>query len=93
MFESFEAESRLAAQLCLISRILKPANASAVSPGVRGLAVPALENMVTWHERDLTSLQLNVSCCLNQIFCDYILNLMTGIVANLRVDEQRMMQI
>ena len=60
---------------------------------VRSLAVPALEDMVTWHERDLTQSSaerfiLPESC----ILLDYMLNLMNNIVANLRVDEQRMLQ-
>jgi adenylosuccinate lyase len=52
-----------------------------------------LENVVTWHERDLTQSSaerfLLPEAC---ILTDYLLSLMTGIVANLRVDEQRMLQ-
>ena len=60
---------------------------------VRSLAVPALEDMVTWHERDLTQSSaerfiLPESCVLT----DYMLALMSDIVTNLRVDEQRMLQ-
>jgi adenylosuccinate lyase len=59
---------------------------------VRSLVVPALENVVTWHERDLTQSSaerfiLPESC----ILVDYLLLLMSNIVANLRVDEQRML--
>jgi len=58
---------------------------------VRSLAIPALENVVTWHERDLTQssaerFTIPESC----ILTDYILFLLNGIIANLRVDEQRM---
>jgi len=58
---------------------------------VRSLAVPALENVVTWHERDLAQssaerFTIPESC----ILTDYILFLFNGIIANLRVDEQRM---
>ena len=60
---------------------------------VRSLCVPALENEVTWHERDLTQSSaerfiLPESC----ILVDYLLQLMGDIVANLRVDEQRMLR-
>jgi len=60
---------------------------------VRSLVVPALENVVTWHERDLTQSSaerfiLPETC----ILVDYMLFLMTNIVANLRVDEKRMLK-
>ena len=60
---------------------------------VRSLSTPALEDMVTWHERDLTQSSAErfifpESC----ILLDYMLNLMYNIIANLRVDEQRMLQ-
>jgi len=60
---------------------------------VRSLCIPALENVVTWHERDLTQSSverfiLPESC----ILVDYLLFLMSNIMANLRVDEQRMMR-
>lgn len=59
---------------------------------VRSLCIPALENVVTWHERDLTQSSaerfiLPESC----ILVDYLLFSMSNIVANLRVDEQRML--
>ena len=59
---------------------------------VRSLCVPALQNVVTWHERDLTQSSaerfiLPESC----ILVDYLLFLMSSIVANLRVDEQQML--
>lgn len=60
---------------------------------VRGLVTPALEDVTTWHERDLTQSSaerfiLPETC----ILTDYLLYLMCGIVANLRVDEQRMLK-
>ena len=60
---------------------------------VRSLTVPALEDMVTWHERDLTQSSterfvLPEAC----ILTDYILSLLANVVANLRVDEQHMLQ-
>jgi adenylosuccinate lyase len=60
---------------------------------VRSLVVPALENVVTWHERDLTQSSaerfiIPETC----ILTDYILFLMIKIVTNLRVDEKRMLK-
>ena len=60
---------------------------------VRSLVIPALENVVTWHERDLTQSSaerfvIPESC----ILLDHILSLMNGIIANLRVDEHRMLK-
>ena len=58
---------------------------------VRSLVFPALENIKTWHERDLTQSSAErfiiPEAC---ILVDYMLFLMDSIVANLRVDEQRM---
>ena len=60
---------------------------------VRGLVTPALEDVTTWHERDLTQSSAErfifPEAC---ILTDYLLHLMCGIVANLRVDEQRMLK-
>ncbi|MEM4700834.1 MAG: lyase family protein [Candidatus Bathyarchaeia archaeon] len=60
---------------------------------VRSLTVPALENVVTWHERDLTQSSAErfiiPEAC---ILVDYMLFLMTNIVANLYVNEEHMRQ-
>ena len=94
LFESFETEKQVGSstmphkrnpeiceRVCGLARI------------VRSLTVPALEDMVTWHERDLTQSSterfvLPEAC----ILTDYILSLLANVVANLRVDEQRMLQ-
>jgi adenylosuccinate lyase len=94
VFESFEKEHQVGSstmphkrnpetceRVCGLARI------------VRSLVIPALENVVTWHERDLTQSSaerfiLPESC----ILVDYLLLLMGDIVANLRVDEQRMLR-
>jgi len=60
---------------------------------VRSLALPALEDVVTWHERDLTQSSaerfiIPETC----ILVDYMLSLMINIVGNLHVDEQRMLK-
>ncbi|MCW4045327.1 MAG: adenylosuccinate lyase [Candidatus Bathyarchaeota archaeon] len=94
VFESFETEKQVGSstmphkrnpetceRVCGLARI------------VRSLVVPALENIVTWHERDLTQSSAErfifPEAC---ILTDYLLNLMINIVANLRVDEQRMLR-
>jgi adenylosuccinate lyase len=58
---------------------------------VRGLVVPAFENVQTWHERDLTQSSaerfvLPEAC----ILVDYMLALMTDVVSELVVDKERM---
>lgn len=94
LFESFEEEKQvgsstmshkrnpeLCERVCGLARIL------------RGLVVPALENVTTWHERDLTQSSaerflLPQTC----ILTDYILSLMNNVIANLVVDEKRMLK-
>ena len=94
LFESFEKEHQVGSstmphkrnpetceRVCGLARI------------VRSLVIPALENMVTWHERDLTQSSAErfifPELC---ILTDYLLALMSNIVANLRVDEKRMLR-
>jgi adenylosuccinate lyase len=94
LFEPFEAERQVGSstmpqkrnpeiceRVCGLARIL------------RSLAAPALENVVTWHERDLTQSSAErfifPEAC---ILVDYMLFLMTNVVANLRVDEERMLK-
>jgi adenylosuccinate lyase len=60
---------------------------------VRSLVVPALEDVTTWHERDLTQSSterflLPETC----ILTDYLLFLMNNIVSSLRVDTERMLK-
>ena len=94
LFESFEAEKQVGSstmphkrnpetceRVCGLARI------------VRSLTIPALEDITTWHERDLTQSSterfLLPEVC---ILTDYLLSLMNSIVVNLRVDEARMLQ-
>jgi adenylosuccinate lyase len=60
---------------------------------VRSLVIPALENIVTWHERDLTQSSaerfITPESC---ILVDYMLFMMTNVISGLRVDEQRMLK-
>jgi adenylosuccinate lyase len=93
VFESFEAKKQVGSstmphkqnpetceRVCGLARI------------VRSLSVPALEDMVTWHERDLTqSSAERFILPESSILLDYILSLMCNITANLRVDKERML--
>jgi len=94
LFEPFEVEKQVGSstlphkrnpetceRVCGLARI------------VRSLVVPALENVVTWHERDLTQSSaerfiIPETC----VLVDYMLFLMSNIVANLHVDEERMLK-
>lgn len=94
VFESFEAKKQVGSstmphkqnpetceRVCGLARI------------IRSLTLPVLEDMVTWHERDLTqSSTERFVLPESNILLDYILSLMTNIVSNLRIDTQRMMQ-
>lgn len=94
LFETFEAEKQVGSstmphkrnpetceRVCGLARI------------VRSLVIPALEDVITWHERDLTQSSTErfvfPEAC---ILVDYLLFLMSDIVVNLRVDEQRMLR-
>jgi adenylosuccinate lyase len=93
LFESFEAKKQVGSstmphkqnpeiceRVCGLARI------------VRSLSIPSLEDMVTWHERDLTqSSAERFILPESNILLDYILSLMCNIVANLRVDSERML--
>jgi adenylosuccinate lyase len=94
LFEPFEVEKQVGSstmpqkrnpeiceRVCGLARI------------IRSLTIPAFENVTTWHERDLTQSSaerfiIPETC----ILTDYILFLMINIVANLRVDEKRMLK-
>ncbi len=60
---------------------------------MRSLVVPALENVPTWHERDLTQSSAErfiiPEAC---ILTDYMLYLITNVIADLQVDEKRMLK-
>jgi adenylosuccinate lyase len=93
LFESFEAKKQVGSstmphkqnpetceRVCGLARI------------IRSLSTPALEDMVTWHERDLTqSSAERFILPESNILLDYILSLTCNIVANLRVDSERML--
>jgi adenylosuccinate lyase len=94
LFESFEKKKQVGSstmphkrnpetceRICGLARI------------IRSLSIPALENAVTWHERDLTQSSAErfifPELC---ILTDYLLSLMSNVVNNLRVDEKRMLK-
>lgn len=60
---------------------------------VRSLVIPALENVVTWHERDLTQSSAErfiiPEAC---ILTDYLLFLTTGILTGLQINEHQMLK-
>ncbi|MEM2815557.1 MAG: adenylosuccinate lyase [Candidatus Bathyarchaeia archaeon] len=94
VFEPFEAEKQVGSstmphkrnpeiceRICGLARI------------VRSLVVPALENVVTWHERDLTQSSAERFIIPEAfILVDYMLFLTCNIIVNLRVDEERMLR-
>ena len=94
VFEAFEASKQVGSstmphkqnpetceRVCGLARI------------VRSLSTPALEDMITWHERDLTqSSAERFILPESNILLDYMLSLMCNIVANLRIDKEKMLQ-
>ena len=93
VFEAFEASKQVGSstmphkqnpetceRVCGLARI------------VRSLSTPTLEDMITWHERDLTqSSAERFILPESNILLDYMLSLMCNIVSNLRVDKDRML--
>ncbi len=58
---------------------------------LRSLVSPALENVPTWHERDLTQSSCERFVIPEEcILIDYMLTLMIGVLKGLEVDEKRM---
>ena len=60
---------------------------------VRSLVLPAMENVVTWHERDLTQSSAErfvfPEAC---ILIDYLLDMMTSVIGSLHINEKRMLE-
>jgi len=93
VFESFEATKQVGSstmphkqnpeiceRICGLARI------------VRSLVLPAIEDMVTWHERDLTqSSAERFILPESSVLLDYIIKLMCDVASNLRVDSKRML--
>jgi adenylosuccinate lyase len=94
IFEAFEAKKQVGSstmphkrnpetceRICGLSRI------------VRSLIIPSIENIVTWHERDLTQSSperfIFPEAC---ILTDYLLYLMVKVISHLKVDSKRMLE-
>ena len=94
LFESFNAEKRVGSStmphkkdpetcetVCGLSRIL------------RSLVIPALENVVTWNERDMTQSSAERFIIPEAfILVDHMLLSMFNVITNLMIDEQRMLK-
>jgi adenylosuccinate lyase len=94
LFEAFEAKKQVGSstmphkqnpetceRVCGLARI------------IRSLSIPSFEDMITWHERDLTqSSAERFILPESSILLDYILSLMCNIVTNLRIDDKRMLE-
>ncbi len=60
---------------------------------VRGFVIPALENIPSWHERDLTNSSAErIILPSTFILVDYMLNLINHVLSNLRVNEEKMLE-
>lgn len=93
VFESFEAKKQVGSSTMPHKQNPETCERVAgLARIMRSLVLPALEDMVTWHERDLTqSSTERFVLPQSSILLDYILSLTINIVANLRVDSQRML--
>lgn len=92
LFESFDLEKRVGSSTMPHKRDPETCETTCgLARIVRSLVIPALENIVTWHERDLTQSSAErfiiPEAC---ILLDHMLCSMKNVVANLYVDEQRM---
>lgn len=64
---------------------------SGIARVVRGYAIPALENVVLWHERDISNSSVErVVLPDASTLVDYMVGLLTGIVGAMHVNEERM---
>jgi adenylosuccinate lyase len=68
-------------------------NISGLSRLMRGYMISAFENIPLWHERDISHSSVErVIFPDATILMDYLLNRMTGLLKNLKVDEARMLE-
>ncbi|MBE0519884.1 adenylosuccinate lyase [Candidatus Bathyarchaeota archaeon] len=94
LFEPFDLEKRVGSSTMPHKRDPETCETTCgLAKIVRSLVFPALENVKTWHERDLTQSSaerfINPEAC---ILIDHMLFSMSTVVANLYVDEQRMLK-
>ena len=93
-FEPFDLEKRVGSSTMPHKRDPETCETTCgLAKIIRSLVFPALENVKTWHERDLTQSSaerfINPEAC---ILIDHMLFSMSTVVANLYVDEQRMLK-
>ena len=94
LFEPFELEKRVGSSTMPHKRDPETCETTCgLARIVRSLVIPALENVVTWHERDMTQSSaerfiIPETC----ILIDHMLSSMSKVVANLYVGEQRMLE-
>jgi adenylosuccinate lyase len=94
LFEAFEVEKQVGSSTMPHKRNPEICERiCGLAKVVRGLVTPALENVVTWHERDLTQSSAErfiiPEAC---ILVEYMIYLMINILRNLLVDKNRMRQ-
>jgi len=94
LFEPFDLEKRVGSSTMPHKRDPETCETTCgLAKIVRSLVFPALENVKTWHERDLTQSSaerfINPEAC---ILIDHMLFSMSTVVASLYVDEQRMLK-
>ena len=68
-------------------------NVTGLSRLIRSYVVPALENSVLWHERDISHSSVErIMFPSAFILCDFALNRMAEVIQNLHVDRDRMLK-
>ncbi|UCE96938.1 MAG: adenylosuccinate lyase, partial [Candidatus Bathyarchaeota archaeon] len=92
LFEAFDREKRVGCSTMPQKRDPETCETiCGLAKIMRGLVMPSLENIKTWHERDLT--QSSAERFLIPEACnivDYMLFRMVNVLANLKVDEEQM---
>lgn len=92
LFESFEIEKHVGSSTMPHKRDPETCETTCgLAKIMRSLVIPALENVVTWHERDMTQSSaerfiIPESC----ILIDHMLSSMIKVINNLHVDEEQM---
>lgn len=94
LFESFDLEKRVGSSTMPHKRDPETCETTCgLARIVRSLVIPALEDVITWHERDLTQSSaerfiIPETC----ILIDHMLFSMSNVVTGIYVDEQRMLK-
>ncbi len=94
LFESFDLEKRVGSSTMPHKRDPETCETTCgLARIVRSLVIPALEDVITWHERDLTQSSaerfiIPETC----ILIDHMLFSMSNVITGIYVDEQRMLK-